>query len=69
MVSYRGHAMSDGTLAGLRMHEVQTYWDANRTQPAGKLQFNRCAQSWHLGGNEMREDLLESTQSTLVLRA
>lgn len=41
--------MVDGTIAGLRSSEVQTYWDAEKSMPGGKLRFDRHTQLWDLG--------------------
>lgn len=51
------------------MHEAQTYWDADKSLQGGILRFERQSQSWTLGGVKMREDLIESTPASLVLRA
>lgn len=61
--------MADGTLAGLRRGEAQTYWDPNKEQPYGKLRYNPLAADWRMGPLILHQDDTESTATKLVLRA
>lgn len=60
--------MADGTLAGLRAGEAQTYWDPDKHRPFAKLRYNPLAADWRLGSLVLREDPNETTFTKVVLR-